>query len=190
MKKNLGNGLFVPELQSTVYYSRLFEIGIDVASQQTLQSMDDTTRLANNQGSLWNEIFHVSTAMQCISRCARDAVAEVRRLRTIRYNGAKDTCYCFESSFFAWTFDTPMSLTNGSQKQSIWERVNESIASDWFEIKYCRYVRPDTVRYTTSSHAFRVVKRVAFTTRLALSLLLAARTFHGLVQESATTRER
>ena len=146
MKKHIGRGLFVPELQSTVYYSRLLEKGIDVPSATTLQSMADATRIANNQGSPLVLIDSVYSTEQCISQCAKSAVGAVRSLRTVRYKDVDKSCYCFETSFFAWPFDTPLSLVDTGQEQSIWERVDESTASDWFDVEFCRYVRPDTVR--------------------------------------------
>ena len=39
MKKAIGHGLWIPELQSTLYHARMFEAGIDVRTEVTLQAL-------------------------------------------------------------------------------------------------------------------------------------------------------
>jgi hypothetical protein len=143
MKKATGHGLWIPELQSTLYHARMFEAGIDVRTEVTLQALDDATRVDNGQGSNWAVLYSISSAERCLSECAKEAVGHRRALKTVRFNAIAQNCYCFESSLFGWAFDAPLANASTGLEASFWERDQADDPSDWFEVKFCEHTRPD-----------------------------------------------
>jgi len=136
MKKDVGNGLWIPRLQSTLYYSKLWQTEIDAPQG----SMDNAPALAG-------KAHGVSSLKACLERCADDAVSAVRALRTVRFDPTDESCRCFDDSLFQWKFDS----VNDTDNQ-LWTRDGDSTA-EWYEVKFCEFVRPDTVRIATrTSH--------------------------------------
>jgi len=120
MKREQGRGLFVPELQSTVFHSKLWERHIDIGVG-TLQNM-------NYAGA--TELYSTRTLDRCLSRCAIDAVRRRVALETVRFDPDLGTCFCFEMDFFKYEHDTE------------WIRDKNSTA-EWHKVKYCEFTRPD-----------------------------------------------
>lgn len=137
MKRDPGVGLFVPELQSTLYYRKLFEDQIDI-STGTLANIDDPT---NQFRSGIATFYAISTINGCLSRCAIDAVERIVALKSVRFNAVDQSCFCFDTSFFQWRADG----YPNTDVDSLWIRDAGS-ASQWFETEYCEFVRADTVR--------------------------------------------
>ena len=135
MKRHPGTGLFVPELQSTVYHRKLFNDQIDIGVG-TLMNINVPG------GQHFSEIatfYAITTRDACISRCAVDAVERTIALKTVRFHSVDQSCFCFETSFFEWRFDGYPS----DQVDSLWVRDTGSVAQ-WFETEYCEFIRPDT----------------------------------------------
>jgi hypothetical protein len=143
MKRDPGIGLFVPELQSTLYYRKLFEDQIDI-STGTLANIDDPT---NQFRSGIATFYAISTINGCLSRCAIDAVQRTVALKSVRFNAVDQSCFCFDTSFFQWRADGYPT----TDVDSLWIRDTGS-ASQWFETEYCEFVRADTVRAHTQSN--------------------------------------
>jgi hypothetical protein len=138
MKKAIGQGLWIPRLQSTLYYQRLWQSEID--AQQGV--LDGAPALAG----VGHIFYDVSSLTACFERCADEAVAAVRSVRTVRYDARDQFCRCFDVSLFAWTFDSIDDSTN-----ALWETSRGSTA-EWYEVKFCEFVRPDTVRAVSLTH--------------------------------------
>lgn len=156
MKKDVGNGLWIPRLQSTLYYSKLWQTEIDAPQG----SMDNAPALADKAYLFYG----VSSLTACFDRCAGQAVSAVRALRTVRFDPTDESCRCFDDSLFQWKFDS----VNDTDNQ-LWTRDGDSTA-EWYEVKFCEFVRPDTVRTlirTTHTHSSgRCSKTDMSTTRL------------------------
>ena len=173
MKKAIGQGLWIPRLQSTLYYQRLWQAEVD-ASQGAL---DGAPALAGVR----HLFYDVSSLNACFERCADEAVAAVRPLRTVRYDARDQLCRCFDISLFAWTFDSIENTTN-----ALWETSRGSTA-EWYEVKFCEFVRPDTVRALTRTlHTLPSDPLYSHTLRHRFSR--AARPHPRLVQEPAAAR--
>ena len=135
MKKSIGQGLWIPRLQSTLYYQRMWQAEID--AQQGV--LDGAPALAG-VGHLF---YDVSSLTACFERCADEAVAAVRPIRTVRYDARDQICRCFDVSLFAWTFDSIDDSAN-----ALWYTSRGSTV-EWYDVKFCEFVRPDTVRALT-----------------------------------------
>ena len=138
MKRDEGVGLFIPELQSTLYHRKMWEEHID-ADVGALINI--ATSPIPSQRSNIVTFYTISTLNSCLSRCSIDAVERITALKTVRFNPVDQSCFCFDTSLFQWVFDGyPTDST-----QSIWNR-DEGSAAEWYEVEYCEFVRPDTVR--------------------------------------------
>jgi hypothetical protein len=120
MKRDQGRGLFVPELQSTVFHLKLWEKHIDIGVG-TLQNMPEVGM---------TEFSLIRTLDRCLSRCARDAVEREVALETVRFDSSDDSCRCFEADLFHFDYDTE------------WVRDETSVA-EWHQTAYCEFTRPD-----------------------------------------------
>jgi hypothetical protein len=120
MKRDQGRGLFVPELQSTVFHLKLWEKHIDIGVG-TLQNMPEVGM---------TEFSLIRTLDRCLSRCARDAVEREVALETVRFDSSDDSCRCFEADLFHFDYDTE------------WVRDETSVA-EWHRTAYCEFTRPD-----------------------------------------------
>jgi hypothetical protein len=158
MKKDVGNGLWIPRLQSTLYYSKLWQAEIDAPQG----SMDNAPALATKA----HLFYGVSSLSACLERCSDEAVSAVRALRTVRFDPADESCRCFDESLFQWKFDS-----NDDPNNLLWTRDGDSTAQ-WYDVRFCEFVRPDTVRTPTRTththtHSFgRCSKTDMSTTRL------------------------
>lgn len=135
MKRDPGVGLFVPELQSTLYHRRLFEDKIDIGVG-TLMNIDDPG--GQHQSGI-AAFYSIATRDACLSRCAVDAVERTVALKTVRFHSVDQSCFCFDAAFFEWRFDGYPT----DEVDSLWIRDDGSVA-EWFETEYCEFVRPDT----------------------------------------------
>jgi hypothetical protein len=116
MKRDLGESYFVPELQSTIYYKKLWERYIDM----------DTNGFAGK-----TELYTIRTLERCLAECAKDAVRGIKALATVRFDSAApQSCFCFEFDLFEWGYDDK------------WERDDASSAF-WYKTQYCEFTRPD-----------------------------------------------
>ena len=131
MKRDIGNGLWIPRLQSTLYYSKLWQNEID-APQGTM----DNAPLLTGKTHVFSS--GVSTIRECLESCAGEAVTNKHALRTIRFDNTDESCRCFYESLFEWRFDS-----NDTANQ-LWVHSDNSEA-EWYDVKYCSFVRPDTV---------------------------------------------
>jgi len=129
MKRDVGIGLFVPELQSTIYHRKLWEEHID-ADLGTLMNIADTSRAYRSNIVTF---YSIKTKTICLSRCAIDAVSRQVAIKTVRFHSVDHSCFCFDNSLFQWGFDP------------IWNRDPGSVA-EWYDVEYCEFVRPDEVR--------------------------------------------
>lgn len=123
MKKDVGKGLWIPQLQSTVYSHRTWQSEID-AELDTLQSLQS---IGLTQVDLY---YSVASAERCIELCAIEAVTNRRPAKACRFDPVAINCYCFTESMLHWHFD------------SHWKHIQDSQA-EWYELKYCDRVRPD-----------------------------------------------
>ena len=135
MKRDIGTGLFIPELQSTVYHRLLWEKHIDI-NVGTLLNIADA---GNTRRSEIVTFYSVTTHNVCLSRCAIDAVRREVNLKTVRFHSVDQSCFCFDTSLFQWAFDSH----TATDSESLWERDDGSVAR-WYEVDYCEFVRPET----------------------------------------------
>lgn len=132
MKRDVGHGHWIPRLQSTVYYHKMWQQGVDVR----LGRLDNAPALAGLQ----HVFYAVPTRLGCVERCADEAIAAARSLRSLRHDATDGSCRCFDVSLFEWRFDSVDDLDN-----SMWFLEPDATA-EWFEVKFCEFVRPDEVR--------------------------------------------
>ena len=69
--------------------------------------------------------------------CAAEAVANVRPIRSVRFDPVARNCYCFDDSLFQWTFDSFDDPNN-----ALW-LLDPDTQAEWYEVKFCEFVRPD-----------------------------------------------
>ena len=173
MKKDVGNGLWIPRLQSTLYYSKLWQSEID-APQGTI---DNAPALSGKV----HLFYSVSTLDKCFERCADEAVTAVRSIRTVRHDTLDESCRCFDDSLFDWKFDS-----NDDPDNSLWMRDGDSTA-EWYDVRFCEYVRPDTVRNLSLTRTLHTFHSTPLTT-LRHRFSRAAWPNDGMVQEPSTSR--
>ena len=143
MKRDIGNGLFIPELQSTLYHRRMWEEHIDI-DVGTLMNIADA---GNTKRSEIATFYSITTHKACLSRCAIDAVVRTVSLKSVRFHSVDQSCFCFDTSLFQWEFDGhPQDAT-----ESLWQRDEGSVA-EFYEVEYCEFVRGDTVRAHAQSN--------------------------------------
>ena len=131
MKKDVGHGLWIPRLQSTVYSRRLFQSGIDVAD-----NVLTSAPLLTGKTHLFYAIF---SADSCIEMCAVEAVNHKRYVKTARFDPVKRHCHCFDESLLEWRFDSIDDPAN-----LLWSRLDTT--TEWYDLTFCEFVRPDEVR--------------------------------------------
>ena len=135
MKRDIGNGLFIPELQSTLYHRRMWEEHIDI-DVGTLMNIADA---GNTKRSEIATFYSITTHKACLSRCAIDAVVRTVSLKSVRFHSVDQSCFCFDTSLFQWEFDGhPQDAT-----ESLWQRDEGSVA-EFYEVEYCEFVRGDS----------------------------------------------
>lgn len=134
MKKSVGQGLWIPRLQSTLYYQRLWQSEVDA----DVAALDGVPALAG----VAHVFYELANLNACFERCANEAMANTRAVRTVRYDTGDRSCRCFDVSLFDWTFDALDATQNG-----LWHIRRESTAQ-WYEVKFCEFVRPDTSGHT------------------------------------------
>jgi len=149
MKKDVGNAVWIPRLQSTLYYSKIWQEGIGTPQLDTLENAPALSQRMHVLN------FVVSRLSQCLELCADAAVSAVRALRTVRFDPTDKSCRCFDDSLFQWKFDSVDDAGN-----QLWTRDGDSKA-EFYETKFCEFVRPDTVHsisnsYTTHTHTIRL----------------------------------
>lgn len=128
MKKDVGHGLWIPRLQSTVYSRRLFQSGIDVAD-----NVLTSAPLLTGKTHLFYAIF---SADSCIEMCAVEAVNHKRYVKTARFDPVKRHCHCFDESLLEWRFDSIDDPAN-----LLWSRLDTT--TEWYDLTFCEFVRPD-----------------------------------------------
>ena len=129
MKKDVGEGLWIPRLQSTLYYHRLWQHEIDAA----IGALTNAPALAGKVHLFYSTL----TAAACMELCAAEAVANVRPIRSVRFDPVARNCYCFDDSLFQWTFDSFDDPNN-----ALW-LLDPDTQAEWYEVKFCEFVRPD-----------------------------------------------
>ena len=129
MKKSVGHGLWVPRLQSTVYYHRMWQDEIDAP----IGTLENAPELAGKVHLFYSTL----TRDACIELCASEAVNNQRAIRSVRFDPIARNCYCFDESLFQWKFDSFDDPNN-----LLWVMDTASKA-EWYEVKFCEFVRPD-----------------------------------------------
>lgn len=178
MKKSVGHGFWIPRLQSTLYYQRLWQSEVDAEPG----AMDNPNPGAPALAGVSHVFDEIANLNACFERCADEAVAAVRPLRTVRYDAGDRTCRCFDVSLFSWTFDSLNATENG-----LWHIMRGSTAQ-WYETKFCEFVRPDTVCTLVlhTLHSAHSVRTESYTF-LQIHVSFAARAHPRVVQEPPTS---
>ena len=122
MQKFVGNGLWIPRLQSTTYYWRLFD---ELAFSDSFSDF----------GTTFGDATGISDHKKCIEQCTAAALEDARPLRTVSFDTG--TCLCYEESLLEWRFD---SVDAGSLA---W-KSDASTTEQYYAVKFCEFVRPDT----------------------------------------------
>ena len=122
MQKFVGNGLWIPRLQSTTYYWRLFD---ELAFSDSFSDF----------GTTFGDATGISDHKKCIEQCTAAALEDARPLRTVSFDTG--TCLCYEESLLEWRFD---SVDAGSLA---W-KSDASTTEHYYAVKFCEFVRPDT----------------------------------------------
>ena len=130
MKKDVGEGLWIPRLQSTLYYHRLWQREVDAA----IGALTNAPALAGKVHLFYSTL----TAAACMELCAAEAVANVRTVRSVRFDPVARNCYCFDDSLFQWTFDS-----FDDQNNALW-LLDPDTQAEWYEVTFCEFVRPDS----------------------------------------------
>lgn len=129
MKKDVGNALFVPRLQSTLYWAPAFAPEyaprMDAIGGRAFDSFTPSPRAASRD--------------VCLEQCAAAAVEARAPLRMVAVNLGE--CLCFGYSELDLQYDDP---TNDAGNANIDFQATPDDPAEVYVVRFCEFVRPDT----------------------------------------------
>jgi hypothetical protein len=130
MKKDAGDALFVPRLQSTVYHAPAF-------------AREYAPIFASVSGRAFDSFAPTRAASRdvCLEECAATAVGARSALRMVGVRAG--ACYCFARSELEVGYDDPI---GSPADANIDFQADPSDPFETYVVRFCEFVRPDTVR--------------------------------------------
>lgn len=129
MKKDVGDALFVPRLQSTVYWAPAFAPEyaprMDAIGGRAFDSFTPSPRAASRD--------------VCLEQCAAAAVEARAPLRMVAVNLGE--CLCFGYSELDLQYDDP---ANDAGNANIDFQATPDDPAEVYVVRFCEFVRPDT----------------------------------------------